>query len=169
MISRQIYHSSFPSISTTEAEIIALSRAVQEVVYTRKLAASFDGSDAALPTLVFCDNKGCLDLIANNKTNKRTKHIEIRHFYARKVERQGHIKVVRAPSERNLADDLSKAVDYDVIKDHRFALHGMDLRPDGSPSLTKVPNPSTKIKDPTPPTSAKKVRKPSLKRPLSTP
>ena len=152
------------AISTTEAEIIALSRLVQEVVYTRKLAASFDGPGAALPTLVFCDNKGCLDLVANNKTNKRTKHIEIRHFYCRKVERDGHIRVARTPTERNLSDDLSKAVDWDVIKDHRFSLHGMDLHPDGSPSPTKIPNPSSKIKEPTPPTSSKKIRKPALKK-----
>ena len=116
------------------------------------------------PTVVFCDNKGCMDLIANNKTNKRTKHIEVRHFYCRKVERDGLIRTVRSPSERNLADDLTKAVDWDTIKDHRFELHGMDLHPDGSPSPTKIPNPSTKIKPLTLPTSPKSVRKPALKK-----
>ena len=54
--------------------------------------------------------------------------------------------------------------DWDVIKDHRFGLHGMDLHPDGSPSPTKIPNPSSKIKEPTPPTSSKKIRKPALKK-----
>ena len=69
----------------------------------------------------------------------------------------------RTPTERNLSDDLSKPVCWDTIKDHRFELHGMDMHPDGSPSFVQIPNPSSKIKAPTPPTSSRKVRKSAIK------
>ena len=80
-----------------------------------------------------------------------------------KAERDKQVITARTPTERNLSDDLSKAVCWDTIKDHRFDLHGMDMHPDGSPSLVKIPNPSSKIKTPTPPTSSRKVRTPALK------
>ena len=134
---------------------------MQEVVFLRKLIQSFSGDGKMLPTITFCDNKGTLDLVDNNRLHRRTKHIELRFFYCRKMKEEGHILPARTPTERNLSDDLSKSVDWDAIKDHRFGLHGMDLRPDGTVSFSPVPNPSSKIRPPTPPTTARKVRKPN--------
>jgi len=148
------------ALSTCEAELIALSRLVQEVVYIRKLIRSFSGKEL-LPTITFCDNKGALDLVANNKTHKRTKHIELRFFYCRRAEQDGQVRTARTPTERNLSDDLSKPVDWDTIKDHRFGLHGMDLLPSGDRTFEQVINPSSKIKAPTPASSSRRARAPA--------
>ena len=134
------------ALSTCEAELVALSRAVQEVIFIRKLLGEFlGGGTAASPTFVFCDNKGTLDLVENNKHHKRTKHIETRYFYARDMQEKQHVQTAKVSSALNISDGFTKAVDEEVVKDHRFALHGMDQEHvSGEIRFRKVPNPSGK-------------------------
>lgn len=114
------------ALSTTEAEIIALTRATQEVVAVRKLMGDLDGPEAA-PTFLFCDNRGAIALAKNNRFHKRTKHIDLRYFYARDKENDGTIRAAKVPTAHNLADSMTKVTSKKVIKDHRLALHGMDI------------------------------------------
>ena len=97
------------SLSTTEAELVALARAVQECIFVRKLVAVFMG-ELDQPTFVFCDNKGALDLVANNKTHKRTKHIDIRYHFIREFIRNGTIELFYIESAKNIADVFTKAL-----------------------------------------------------------
>ena len=104
-------------------------------------------SRALKPTLVFCDNKGALELVKNNKHHKRTKHIELRYFYARDQEKKDEIITAAVPTEQNLSDCFTKGVDINVILDHRYSIHGMDQLPRSTSVVYhKVPNPNTKIK-----------------------
>ena len=114
------------SLSTTEAELVAMARAVQECIFIRKLFSEFMG-DIQQPTFVFCDNKGALDLVKNNVHHKRTKHIEIKYFFARHKEADKTIITARVPTHFNLSDSFTKGVDIDVVRRHRFGMHGMDI------------------------------------------
>ena len=131
------------SLSTTEAELVALARAVQECIFIRKLVAEFMG-DLKQPTFVFCDNKGALDLVKNNVFHKKTKHIDIKYFFAREKEADKTIITARVPTHYNLSDSFTKGVDQNVVRDHRFLIHGMDLLKDGTPCFKRVPNPTGK-------------------------
>ena len=122
------------SLSTTEAELVALARAVQECIFVRKLVAVFMG-ELTQPTFVFCDNKGALDLVKNNVFHKKTKHIDIKYFFARKKEADKTVITARVPTEHNLSDSFTKGVDVRVLHAHRFLLHGMSLADDGTRTL----------------------------------
>ena len=93
-----------------------------------------------------CDNKGALDLVKNNVFHKRTKHIDIKYFFAREKEADKTIITARVPTHYNLSDSFTKGVDQNVIRDHRFLLHGMDLARDGTRTFERVPNPTGKAK-----------------------
>ena len=114
------------SLSTAEAELVALARSVQECIFIRKLVAEFMGP-LKQPTFVFVDNKAALDLVRNNVFHKRTKHIDIKHFFAREKEADGTVITARVPTEHNLSDSFTKGVDKNVVARHRFDMHGMEL------------------------------------------
>ena len=114
------------ALSTTEAEIIALTRAVQEIVSVRKVYEDLVGKNEQ-PTFVFCDNKGAVDLVKNNRFHKRTKHIDLRYFYCRDKEEDGTTRAARVPTKLNIADSFTKVMSKPTVEGHRFRLHGMDL------------------------------------------
>ena len=109
-----------------------------------------EGDGAAdQPTFIFCDNKGAVDLVKNNRYHKRTKHIDLRYFYCRDKEEDGTIRSARVPTKLNIADGFTKAVDKNTVRDHRFRLHGMDLEGAGGggvgkPRFCRVSNPGSK-------------------------
>ena len=114
------------SLSTTEAELVAMSRCMQEVIFLRKLMLVFLFKLA--PTFLFCDNRGALALVKNNVHHKRTKHIDIRYFFVRLEENTNKSVITAyAPTFWMLADSLTKAVDEITTSDHRFLILGMDL------------------------------------------
>jgi len=63
------------SLSTVEAEFIAASTAVKEILWQRALFNSL-GMTLTNPTRLLIDNQGALDLIRNGQINDRTKHID---------------------------------------------------------------------------------------------
>ena len=125
------------ALSTTEAEVIALTRAVQEVVCMRKVYEDLVGPNEQ-PTFVFCDNNAAIQLTRNNRHHKRTKHIDLRFFYCREKEEDGTIRSARVPTKLNIADSFTKVMDRLTIKRHRFQLHGMDLRGTGGGGVSKA-------------------------------
>ena len=114
------------ALSTTEAELIALTRATQEVVATRNVMSVLDVPDSK-PTFLFCDNRGAIALTRNNRFHKRTKHIDLRYFYVRDKERDGTVRAAKVHTQHNLADSMTKATSKQVVKNHRFQLHGMGI------------------------------------------
>ena len=100
----------------------------------------------AAPSFVFCDNKGALDLVKNNRLHKRTKHIDIKFFFCRHCEKRKELLAARTPSEYNLADSFTKPVDEVTLNDHRFPIHGQDVLPDGTVVFYKVKRKATKTK-----------------------
>ena len=75
------------SRSTTEAEYIALSNACQEAVWLRRLLSDI-GLGQDVPSTIFEDNQGAIELSKNPKFHNRTKHIDVSfHFIREEVNR----------------------------------------------------------------------------------
>lgn len=91
--------------STTEAEIIAASEAAREVVWLTRLFEEI-ASVRELPT-IFVDNSAAVKLSQNHR---RTKHIQIRHFYVREKVTEKEIKVQQISTENQAADIFTKAL-----------------------------------------------------------
>jgi hypothetical protein len=70
------------ALSTTEAEYIALSVAVREVVWLRKLLTYFFDHEMD-STIIHCDNQSCVKLSENPVFHDKSKHIEIKYHYIR--------------------------------------------------------------------------------------
>ena len=95
------------ALSSTEAEIYALSEGAKDTVYFRKFLAGL-GLSMSSPTPCATDNKGARDLAYNPEHHKRSKHIARRHFYVRDMVESMELTVPLVGTSDNQADFLTK-------------------------------------------------------------
>ena len=93
--------------SSTEAEYVALSIAVQEVIWLRRLLSDLC-VDVSAATVMMEDNQGAIDLSKNPKHHGRTKHIDVSYHFTRERIATKEIKLKYVPSTENLADVMTK-------------------------------------------------------------
>lgn len=96
------------ALSTCEAEYMALSFTVQELLWLRQLMLEVDPHSVIKSSDIFCDNRGAIQLAKNSVTNPRSKHIDVRHHFLREHVESGIVNVMYTPSENMLADSLTK-------------------------------------------------------------
>ena len=68
------------TLSSTEAEWIALSEAVKEIIFVLQLLESL-GIKVNLPITVRVDNTGAIFMAKNTNTTSGTKHVDVRTKY----------------------------------------------------------------------------------------
>ena len=73
----------YVSLSSCEAEIMALSEAAKDVIFYRKLLKGIHSSIITGPTKLATDNQGACDLSYNPEHHDKVKHIARRHFFIR--------------------------------------------------------------------------------------
>ena len=95
------------SISTCEAEIIALSEATKDVVYLRKLVRGL-GAPEPGPTTLANDSQSARDISYNPEHHDRMKHVQRRHFFVRDMVEEFEIEVPFVRTADNLADFFTK-------------------------------------------------------------
>ena len=95
--------------SSTESELVAFSDVTSEVVCMRNFAIG-QGYPAE-PAIVYQDNISTMHLIdKGGPCSKRSRHIEIRHFWMQEKIADGSIVVERCPTEVMWANMLTKPV-----------------------------------------------------------
>ena len=132
------------ALSTTEAEYIALSSALREVIAIIDLLEELKGQGfgihASTPNFkckTFEDNKSCIEIATDHKTCPRTKHLSVRlhHFRSRIVRKQFPsnmsqlLKCLRTSSQNHsqltsLRDSgtlpwVGQQVEYTTLIDHK--------------------------------------------------
>ena len=93
--------------SSCHAEIIAASEAAKEAKFYREFAEEL-GFQQKAPTRLLVDNTATVDLSYNPEYHSRTKHIDRRHFYVRKLVEEHILQVQYVNSADNLADFFTK-------------------------------------------------------------
>ena len=119
------------ALSTTEAEYIALSTSLREVIPLMgilKEATEHGVRINNLPPRIHCtvfeDNSGALELARLPKMRPRTKHInQSYHHFREHVERQ-EIQVQATPTEEQMADILTKPLPESTFCHHRRSIMG---------------------------------------------
>ncbi|KFM76507.1 Retrovirus-related Pol polyprotein from transposon TNT 1-94, partial [Stegodyphus mimosarum] len=88
---------------------MALSEAAKETVYLRRFLKEL-GYNIETPTTIYCDNQGAQKITKNSVFHSRTKHIDIRHHFAREVYERGELDVQYMPTSEMGADMLIKSL-----------------------------------------------------------
>ena len=96
------------SLSSTEAEYVALSEATREAIYLRNLMYEITGKLCVIT--LHCDNQSALKLAVNNQSLNRTKHIDVRHHYVKDAIKNNLIKVKYISTQEMPADLLTKGL-----------------------------------------------------------
>lgn len=103
------------SLSTTEAEFIALSESAKEATWIRNLLIDLQYSQE-LPTTIYEDNQSCLNLIKDERLSNRSKHIDTKFHFVKDYIMKGIITCKYCPSEEMLADMLTKPLSGSKLK-----------------------------------------------------
>ena len=107
-------------LSTTEAEYMAMSEVVKELIFIVKLPQKMN-IEVELPITVHVDNVGAIWLSNNRTTGDRTKHIDIRTSFVKEYQEDGKIiKFVK--SEDNEADIFTKNTTNVIFHNHQKKL-----------------------------------------------
>lgn len=102
------------TLSTTEAEYMALSHATKEALWLQQLFEELKLNEiASKPITICCDNKGALELSKNNVYHGRTKHIDIRHHFLRDAVENKNISLQQISTDEMLADIFTKPLGTD--------------------------------------------------------
>ncbi|XP_059223384.1 uncharacterized protein LOC131997099 [Stomoxys calcitrans] len=97
------------ALSSTEAEFMSLTAAIQESVYLKKLEMELNPKiEEAMK--IFCDNKGAIQVALNNNYSNRTKHVDIKAKFIRQKIDEEEVTLEYIPTNEMLADVFTKAV-----------------------------------------------------------
>ncbi|UYV66146.1 hypothetical protein LAZ67_4000486 [Cordylochernes scorpioides] len=114
------------ALSSTESEYIALCEAGKEAVYLRTLLDEMGfGELLNEPTVLKTDNQGAQQLARNPVHHARTKHIDIKWHYIRSICSDGLIEVVHIPTQKNVADILTKGLPRVLTISRRLVANGL--------------------------------------------
>ncbi|CAI7799951.1 unnamed protein product, partial [Closterium sp. NIES-54] len=95
--------------SSCEAEIYARAMAAQELRWLTYLLTDL-GEPPCSPPVLYVDNKAKLALCREHRLEHRTKHIALRYFLARELQKRGQLRLAYVASQANTADIFTKAL-----------------------------------------------------------
>ena len=105
------------SLSTTESEYVAATRAAKEVLWLCLLIGQVFGPfplDTA--TTLFSDNQSAIALSKDHQYHTRTKHIDIHFHFICWIINDNKIHLIYCPTNNMVADTLTKALPSPKVK-----------------------------------------------------
>jgi hypothetical protein len=108
---RQVdYKRQQPSL-TTEAEIISAREGAKELVWLRRLLSELLCDFAKKTPILYIDKASAIKLTKNPQYKKRSKQIEVRHFYVRERYLDDDTWTEHIDGRKQLADLLTKPME----------------------------------------------------------
>ena len=104
------------TLSSAEAEYVALVPACQEVMWFKILLAELGYPQACVE--LFEDNVACIALTKNPQNRKQTRHIQTKYHFSRNLVNSGEIKLTHCSTNSQLADIFTKGVDRLTLQKH---------------------------------------------------
>ena len=106
---------------TSEAEYVAMSEIVKDVLCLRQVQAFIMPSLESNPVGIVEDNQGAIKMANNRHSSKRTRHIDIKHHIIDAMD-EGKVRVTYVKNEDRHADALPKPLDMRMFEKHVNAL-----------------------------------------------
>lgn len=95
------------ALSSTEAEVIALTKSVQDLVWVKNTACQIANIN---DLVIFEDNQSCIKCITNENNHGRMKHIDVKLKFVRDIVKRNNIKIEYIPTNVQIADLFTKAL-----------------------------------------------------------
>ena len=105
------------TLSSSEAEFVALSEAAKEIKFVCQVLESM-GIKVKLPIVVRVDDVGTVFVCNNVSVSQRTKHVDIRLRFVNQFVFEGFIKIIFVKSEDNDSDIFTKNLSGDAFDRH---------------------------------------------------
>ncbi|KAH9793297.1 hypothetical protein KPL71_004477 [Citrus sinensis] len=96
------------ALSTTEAEYMAATEAVKEVIWLKGLLGDLGVIQEKIA--VFCDNQSVIFLANNQTYHARTKRIDVKYHYVREIIKSGVVLLRKIDNKDNPSDMLTNVV-----------------------------------------------------------
>jgi hypothetical protein len=140
------------ALSVTEAELSVAVQCAQDMLFAMRVIESL-GLQVQKPMILQVDNKGAHDLAHNWSIGGRTRHVDVRINFLRKLKEEGTLVVEWIPGDQNSSDMFTKNLhgplfckhamvyteevypedDYRMIderlEDEGWGYHGFDMGP----------------------------------------
>ena len=105
------------ALSSCEAEYLALSSSIQELLWVRSLYNEIFNTNSN-NIKVYDDSQSAIALAKNDVHHPRTKHIDIRHHFIRDHINKNIIDIVYISTEEQVADILTKPIRTPSFQKH---------------------------------------------------
>ena len=112
-------------LSVTEAEAMAGVHCVQDMLFIWEVITSM-GLKVKLPMVIWCDNKGAVDLANNWSANGRTRHVSTKLNFLRDLKEEGVVQMKWISGEMNCSDLFTKNLGRTAFERHTRAFCGSD-------------------------------------------
>jgi hypothetical protein len=80
------------ALSTTEAELYAAVLTAQDMMFVYHILTNM-GLKVERPMILYCDNKGAVDLANNWSVGGRTRHMDVKQNYLRELKDNNYLRV----------------------------------------------------------------------------
>ena len=97
------------TLSTAEAEYMALASAAQEAMLMRQLMADLKNRPTRA-TIIYEDNQSTIRMANNPQFHGRAKHIDIKYHFIREQTQNGTVELRYCPTKDMIADMLTKGL-----------------------------------------------------------
>ena len=108
------------AIFTAEAEYVAAASYCAQQLWIRQQLKDFCVDTGCIP--IFCDNTSAINIVKNPCQHKRTKHIDIRHYFLRDNVEKGLISMNFCAIDKQIADMFTKALSKEQFERNRLEL-----------------------------------------------
>jgi hypothetical protein len=111
------------TLSSSEAEFVALSKAAKEIKFVVQVMLSM-GIPVRIPIIVQVNNVGAIFMAQNVTTSTWTKHVDVRYHFVREFVEEGFIKIIFVGTKDNNADIYTKNTSGEIHDEHTKKLMG---------------------------------------------
>lgn len=112
------------ALSSCESEFMGQTQAIKEAIWLKNFLGQVHSEKYGEPTatVLFCDNQGAMALARNPQSHGRSKHMGIQLNWQREQIEKGEVNLQYTPTERQVADGMTKALPKDRFLTFRRAL-----------------------------------------------
>ncbi|XP_058445237.1 uncharacterized protein LOC131426484 [Malaya genurostris] len=109
------------SLSSTEAELVALSTAACHGIWLVRLLKDL-AKEPESPVVYYEDNQSTIRIVEDERDTGRLKHVDVKHRFVREEIQRGHVAVRYIPTGEQVADIMTKGLPISLFLKHRANL-----------------------------------------------